>query len=139
MKILLVLVRTLGDCIYINNIIDEIRKKYKDPKITVVIDSQYIDLIRSNPYIEQIMVNPPGTKSWIQRWDLILNYIKEGTHDEYMIPQQLTGEDNIWHHQERYNKSHLLNFYLSRCRLPKVDMRKQQCKIYVDALVEDVV
>lgn len=132
MKILLVLVKTMGDVILINNIVDKIRKKYPKSKIDVCVNSIYKDIIDENPYINDILL----CDDWLKNWGTIFNFILNKNYDEYMIPQQLTGEDNIWHQVDLYRHNHLLNFYLYRCRLPLVDITEQKLKMYVKDKIE---
>lgn len=131
-KILLVLTRTLGDVILIHNLVDGCFKKYGDCLVDVIVESKYIDLISGNPRIHEII----SGDNWHNRWEDILQYIIKNDYDDYLIPQQLNKEDNVWHQLEEHRHQHLVDFYLKRCRLPA---RTQEDKLQIYIGVDDLV
>jgi len=132
MKVMLVLVRTLGDVILINNLVDGILKKFGKAEIDVYINEQYKCLIDRNKKISTIYTE----KDWFSCWDKIIDIVSTGKYDEVMIPQQLNSEDNVWHQLEEYRHQHLVDFYLQRCRLPN---RTKDEKLQIYSTVSDEV
>ena len=114
-KIALVLCRTLGDCVLIHNLIDGITKKYGDAEIDVYVDEAYKDVVFGNPKISKIFAAP----FWLSNWGAILKLITGDVYDDVLIPQQLHQEDTIWHQLEHLRHQHLVDYYLTRSRLPK--------------------
>ena len=87
-KVLLVLVQTIGDCVLINSLTKEIKNKYPNSEITICINEAYRNIIEYNPDIKEILISP----QWLSQWKDIVAMFKN--YDEIMIPQQTTGEDN---------------------------------------------
>jgi ADP-heptose:LPS heptosyltransferase len=115
-KVALILCRTLGDVVLVHNLVDGIYKKYGEVVVDVYVDEFYKDLVFGNPKIARIFTSP----SWLSNWDsLIETAIVKGTYDAVLCPQQTTREDTIWHQLDYLRHQHLVDYYLSRCYLPK--------------------
>lgn len=115
MKIAFVLLRTLGDVILGNTLVNAVKKKYPDGEITYFVEEQYKEIIETNPNITEIRTP--------KNWDEILLEVSKPHWDIVMIPQQTSKTDNIWHHRDKYNKGHLLDFYAMRCGLEDYERR----------------
>lgn len=116
MKILLILMRTLGDVILGNTLAAELKKKYPDSEITFAVWPEYVEIVDSNPNIKSLVI----TKDW----DVVLQDASSGRYDKVLVPFQCTHEDTCWHHNPRHKDGHLIDFYAKRCKI-EITERKE--------------
>jgi ADP-heptose:LPS heptosyltransferase len=114
-KIMLVLVKDMGDVILNNPLARNIKEHHgEDTEITLFTNTCYLELVGYNPDFHKIEV----CENWLTQWDLILQHAIKGGYDKVMIPQQIKWEDGIWHQLDYLRHNHLLNYYQLRCGLP---------------------
>ncbi len=106
-KILVILYRTLGDCLLGTTLVANIKKKYPDSEITMACYPEYAEVYSNNPGIKGLILT--------QNHDLVLKEATSGKYNKVMCPAQLTQEDTWWHHNEKYKYQHLVDFYGQRC------------------------
>ena len=82
-KILIIRLKPLGDTVLISPIFRNIKKLYPEAKIDVVIYSVFADVIKNNPYIDNVIILKRKSlspifyliKSLFRRYDVIIDYI----------------------------------------------------------------
>lgn len=134
-KILLILQRTLGDCILINTLTKGIKVKYPDSEITVTIWPEYKDVIETNPDITNLFIE--------KDWDRVLKEAVSNGYDKVMIPYQLSHTCTCWHNNNKFKNGHLLDFYAKRCG---ITIPERKCYMYptegdigtIDNLIKDL-
>lgn len=114
-KTCFVLLRTLGDVVLLNTVVNNYKENNPDELITVFVNEQYMEIVLYNPNIHEV-VTPPN-------WDYVLSEISKGTYDKVFVPYQTTPEDNIWHQVDKYRNQHLVDFYAERCGFKLHDKR----------------
>lgn len=115
-KILIILLRTLGDVILCGTLVAELKKKYPDSEITFAVCPEYSEIVDLNPNIKGLII----TKDW----DVVLQEMSSGKYDKVLCPYQLTHTDTLWHHRNKYMQGHLIDFYAGRCGI-EITERKE--------------
>lgn len=115
MKILLVLLRTLGDVILGSTLVAELKKKYPDCEITWAVWPDYVQLIDVNPDVRGMIIT--------DKHDVILKEMCSDRYDQVLVPAQLTHTDTFWHQNIKYKDAHLVDFYAGRCGIEITDRR----------------
>ena len=113
-----VLTRTFGDTIMINTLSRNIKLKYDTMELDWIVEESYVDVIKQNPDIKNVIT----VKNTVLEWDYILGVISKG-YDEVFMFQQVCGEDNVWHQNDKYRGGHLLDFYVKRGKIKLVDRK----------------
>lgn len=106
------LYHTLGDVITTTAITRELKKKYPDSKLTYAVGAQYVDVLKGNPDIDEIIPCQ-------SHWEVMLRS-EEKQYDRVYIPMQMTQEDSVWHQRPPWcinngENHNLVDFYASRC------------------------
>jgi len=136
MKIALVLLRTLGDVVIGNTLVNEIKRTYPDSDIYYYVEKSYLEVINCNPNLKEVIVLPC--------LDAVLLDIAEKRYDKVFFPYQTTREDNIWHQVEKHRHQHLLDFYAKRCGIEIKDRKlfgyfndeqRKKVKLYASGIV----
>lgn len=134
-KIYFSIFHTLGDIIVSTAIIRALKDKYPEYDITYATSAQYIDVLKDNPDIKEVI----GCNS---HWECILRS-QEKKYDKVFIPMQLTQVDAAWHQFPPYcqegEKHNLVDFYANRCN---DDLVIENRKTYIypkDAHYEQIV
>jgi ADP-heptose:LPS heptosyltransferase len=115
MKILLVLYRTLGDCILGSTLVNEIVKKWPEAEITWAIHKEYVEIADTNPNVKGLIIT--------DNHDVTLQEMASGRYDMIMVPAQTSHTDTCWHQRDKYKHGHLVDFYAQRCGLEITDRR----------------
>ncbi len=106
------LFHTLGDVIVTTAIIRNLKEKYKDAKITYAVSEEYVEILRGNPDIAEIIpVKHP--------WEGILRS-RDKQYDKVFLPLQLTHLDSVWHQLppwcEDGENHNLVDMYAKKCQ-----------------------
>lgn len=117
MRGIICLTKTLGDVVLGNVLAKNIKIAYPDMELDYVVESPYVDLIKDNPNIHEVI----QVSKTLEEWDNILDLVVSGKYDKAFIAQQTSPTDNRWHQTKQYGKSHILNFYAKRCNIKLVD------------------
>ncbi len=113
MNIFFGLFETLGDIIVSTAIVRAIKEKYPDSKIVYAVGEQYVEVLRGNPDIAEIM----PTK---HPWEIVLRSA-EKNYDKVYLPLMLTHEDTVWHQREPWciangDNHNLVDMYAKKCQ-----------------------
>ena len=119
MKTAFVILRTLGDVILLNTLVNEYKKIYPDDIISVYVNEEYLEIVTFNPNIKEVICPPD--------WDFVLKEISDGRYDKVFVPYQTTPEDNAWHQVDKYRHQHLVDFYAKRCGFK---ITEKKCYMY---------
>ena len=109
MKICLVLLRTFGDVILGNTLVDNLKLKYPDAEITYLVEDKYKELVQYNPNVKEVRCP--------KSWDEVLFTLAHEQWDKVCMAHQTSYVDNMWHHCEPYRRGHLIDFYAYRIGL----------------------
>lgn len=107
MKIAFVLLRTMGDVLLGNTLVNAIKKQYPEGKITFFVNKEYVDIVKSNPSVAEVLS--------LSSWQAVIRTLAFSGFKRVFVPFQTTWQDNIWHHRPEYKGMHLLDFYAKRC------------------------
>lgn len=108
MKIMFVMLRTMGDVILGTTICRELKHEFPGCEIHFYVNKTYGSLLQNNPYIDvvkemdTVFVDPVFMEMTTQEFDRIY------------APYQARGECNMWHQQEATRHQHLVDFYWMR-------------------------
>lgn len=108
MKIMLVLLRTMGDVILGTTICRELKQEFPGCEIHFYVNKLYGPLLANNPYIDIVRES-----EWAFPDSLFMEMANEN-FDRIYTPYQVRGECNMWHQQEAHRRQHLLDFYWKR-------------------------
>lgn len=106
------LFHTLGDIIASTSIIHAVKTKYPESKITYATSQEYVDVLKDNPEIDEVI--PCG-----HPYEVVLRSCDK-QYDKIMLPLQLTQADSVWHQTPDYcvengENHNLVDFYAKRC------------------------
>jgi len=114
-KIAFVLLRTLGDVVMGNVLVDNIKIGCKDSEITWFVDKEYNEVVKGNPNVSKV-VN-------LGSWDDILFQLSSGYFDEIKLVAQVCPEDGRWHQEDKYRNQNLIDFYAKRGKVELIDRK----------------
>lgn len=103
-KGILILTRTLGDCVVGNTLAVELKRRYSALKLSYAIELQYAEIVRNNPAVDNVVE--------VNEWIELLKCLKD--YDKIFMAQQNQHTDTMWHHSTKYYDLHLLDFYALR-------------------------
>lgn len=131
MKIMFVMLKTIGDVILGTTICRELQKEYPGCEIHFYTNSPYGDLLRNNPDVAKIHESP----SW--NYDNLFFEMSSGDYDEIFAPYQVRGECNMWHQHENTRHQHLVDFYWNRMGMHR-RIEERECYLFPDKkFIED--
>jgi len=107
MKGVLTILRTLGDTVLINTLVRNIKIRYPELELTVLVGHEYREIVEGNPGVKSLVS--------LQSWDDCLREMACNGYQKVFCPYQVTREDNLWHQIEKYRHQHLVDFYAQRC------------------------
>lgn len=108
MKIMLAMLRTLGDVILGTTLCRELKVDYPDAEIHFFVNRAYSQVLENNPYVNKIR----ASEEWVL--DMLFIEFSKNKYDKVYLPYQVRQECNAWHQQERNRHQHLLDFYWKR-------------------------
>lgn len=123
MKIMFVMLRTLGDVIVGTTICHELKKEYPDSKIYFYVNYPYDGVLRNNSDIYEIR----SSREWPH--DMIFMEMATGGYDIVFAPYQVRGECNMWHQYEETRHQHLIDFYWKRMGMHR-PITDRECYLY---------
>ena len=114
-----VLTRTLGDVIMVNTLARNIQLKYgENIELDWIVEKSYVDIVKNNPDIKNVIV----IESMGKEWDFVLDVISHN-YDEVFFFQQITPEDGFWHQNDKYRFKNLIDFYAKRGCIELIDKK----------------
>lgn len=114
-KILICLMRTLGDVVLGNNLVEETVKKYPGCEITFAVWPEYKEIVDTNPHIKGLIIT--------KNWEVVLQEMASDRYDKVMCPYQANHTDTCWHHLPKHKNGHLVDYYASKCGLEITERR----------------
>lgn len=127
MKILFIMLRTMGDVIVGTTICHELRKEYPGCEIVFLTNKHYGQLLSGNPDISEVCEFGPGVT-----FDTIFMEMSSGKYDRIFAPYQIRGECNMWHQHEETRRQHLVDFYWKRMGMHRL-ITDRECYLYPTA------
>jgi heptosyltransferase-2 len=79
MKILVMRFSSLGDVVLISPLFQKIKERYPDSNITFLTSSEYVELFKNNPFIEEIIGYDPSSESLFS----LLKFVKRIRKDSF--------------------------------------------------------
>ena len=122
-KIMLVMLRTMGDVILSTTLVHELKREYPLSEIHFYTNKQYAPLLQNNPDIFE--VHAPD--DW--NYNSIFLEMAEKEYDIIFAPYQARGECNIWHQNEQLRHQHLVDFYWHRMGMHRL-ITERECYLY---------
>lgn len=105
------MMQTLGDIIASTAIIRTIKEKYPESKITYAVGNGYVDVLKNNPDIAEIIP--------CQAPQEIVLRAGEKEYDKVFLPLMLTQEDTMWHQRTPWclpgDRHNLVDMYAEKC------------------------
>ena len=123
MRIMFVMLKTMGDVILGTTICRELKRDYPDSEIHFYVNSPYGELLVNNPYIDRIH----QSEEWHP--DMIFMEILSEKYDKVFIPIQARIECNMWHQFEATRHQHLVDFYWRRMGQHRM-ITERECYLY---------
>jgi len=123
MKIMFVMLKTMGDVILGATICRELKKEFPDSEIHYYVNKPYADLLRNNPNIDAIH----ESEEWY--YDVIFQEMTYEGYDRIYAPYQVRGECNMWHQNEDTRHQHLLDFYWMRMGMHR-KIEDRECYLF---------
>jgi ADP-heptose:LPS heptosyltransferase len=108
MKIMFVMLKTMGDVILGTTICRELKRDFPESEIHFYTNSPYGELLQNNPDIARVHESP----DW--NHDQIFLEMSRGEYDQIFAPYQVRAECNAWHQFEETRHQHLVDFYWKR-------------------------
>lgn len=107
-KIMMVMIKTLGDVLLATTIVRELKVDYPDSEIHVYTNKVYGEIFQNNPDVAEIH----APDDW--NANLIFMQMGSGNFDKVFCPIQVRPECNAWHQIEETRHQHLVDFYWNR-------------------------
>ena len=123
MKIMFVMLKTMGDVILGTTICHELQKEYPGCEIHFYTNKQYSEILIGNKDIARVH----ESDSWAYD-NLFLEIVSEG-YDKVYLPYQVRGECNMWHQFEETRHQHLVDFYWKRMGMHR-NITERECYIF---------
>lgn len=123
MKIMFVMLRTLGDVMLGTTICRELKRDEPESEIHFYVNSPYGDLLINNPDIDIIHESP----EWLP--DMIFMNMAREDYDVIYAPYQVRHECNMWHQSEATRHQHLLDFYWKRMGMHR-HIEERECYLF---------
>lgn len=108
MKIMFIMLKTMGDVILGTTICRELKKEYPDSEIHFYTNRFYGQLLENNPDIFKIH----NADDW--NYDSLFFEMNSGGYDKIYAPYQVRSDCNMWHQNEETRHQHLVDFYWKR-------------------------
>lgn len=121
MKIMFVMLKTLGDVVLGSTIVRELKADYPDSEIHVYTNKMYGELFNGNPDVTEI--HAPDD------WNANLLFMQMDKYDKVFCPIQTRPECNAWHQIEETRHQHLVDFYWQRMGRHRL-ITERECYIY---------
>ncbi len=88
-NILLVQTAFLGDLILTTPLIKAVKKKYSDSKLSVLVIPQTAELLKNNPYVDEVIIyDKRGTEKSLNSFFQLVNRIKQSKFDLALVPHR---------------------------------------------------
>ena len=123
LKIIFVMLRTLGDVIVSTTIVRELKKEFPNSEIYFFTNAPYAPILFNNPDIYEVKVS----REWLP--DMIFREMASGKYDKMFAPYQVRRECNIWHQEEGTRHQHLVDFYWQRMGMHR-KIEERECYIF---------
>lgn len=108
MRIMFVMLRTMGDVLLGGTICRELKRDFPECEITFYVNEPYGDLVRNSPWVDQVK----ESRDWHP--DMIFMDMASGLYDRVFAPYQVRAECNMWHQFDETRHRHLIDFYWMR-------------------------
>ncbi len=108
MKIMFVMLKTMGDVILGTTICRNLQVEFPGAEIHFYTNAPYGELLQDNPDIARVHESP----NW--SYDNIFFEMNAEGYDKIFAPYQVRGECNMWHQFEETRHQHLVDFYWKR-------------------------
>lgn len=122
-KIMMVMLKTLGDVICSTTIVRELKKEYPDSEIYFFTNRPYQELLQNNPDIHEVL--------HLDNWNVNQLFIEMASdkYDKVFAPYQMRPECNVWHQVEMTRHQHLVDFYWQRMGMHRL-IEDRECYLY---------
>ena len=122
-RIMLVMLKTLGDVVVCTTITRELKKEFPNSEIHFYTNKPYAEILAGNPDIAQ--VHAPDD------WNCngIFMEIAQKEYDAVYAPYQTRPECNMWHQKEATRHQHLVDFYWQRMGMHR-PIEERECYLY---------
>lgn len=122
-KIMLVMLKTMGDVILSTTLIRELKIEYPDSEIHFYTNKSYATLLENNPDVFE--VHAPDDWSY----NGIFLEMAAKQYDLVFTPYQVRSECNMWHQDPHTREQHLVDFYWSRMGMHRA-ITDRECYLY---------
>lgn len=123
MKIMFVMLRTLGDVVVGTTICRELKRDYPDSEIHYFTNKAYAEILANNPYIDKVRIS----EEWLL--DMLFMEMANGGYDMIFAPYQVRRECNAWHQVDATRHQHLVDFYWKRMGMHR-PIKERECYIF---------
>lgn len=127
MRIMFVMLKTMGDVLVGTTICRELKKEFPEGEIHFYTNSFYSELLENNPDIAEIH----KAEEWTH--DKIFMEMAFNGYDRVYAPYQARGECNMWHQFEETRHQHLVDFYWRRMGMHRL-ITERECYLSPSAL-----
>lgn len=127
MKIMIALLKTMGDVILGTTLCRELKREFPHSEIHFYTNAPYRDLLQNNPDIHT--VHAPDDWNYDQ---LFLQMTRE-QYDRIYAPYQVRSDCNMWHQFEETRHQHLVDFYWRRMGMHR-RITERECYLFPAAL-----
>lgn len=122
-KIMLVMLKTLGDVVLSSTLVRELKKEYPDSEIHFYTNKLYRPILENNPDVFE--VHAPD--DW--NHNAIFLEMAAKNYDLVFAPYQCRPECNVWHQDEHTRHQHLVDFYWWRMGMHRI-ITDRECYLY---------
>ena len=122
-KIAFIMFRTLGDICMATTVVHAVKLKNPDSEIHFITQAQNVHLLEGNPDISKVIVKENYFEANV--------FCAENKYDQVLRVGMATNYDSIWHHLDKHNKQHLVEWYAKRAGIEALD--DKNIYIYMNA------
>lgn len=125
-KIMLIMLKTMGDVILTTTIVHELKKEYPQSEIHFYTNKMYAPLLANNPDIFEI--HAPDD------WNPNALFLEMASkqYDIVFAPYQIRSQCNMWHQDPHTRDQHLVDFYWHRMGMHR-PITDRECYLFPDA------